>query len=434
MALCGNGLTTTDATTGLRISANVTVHAPGENGGGLNATFATQVPASGIDVGFAFFNCGSGPGTIDLSCEGYVSQHLEVTFPIPTNINYNMLPFVPPPPPHVDPSNIPLRDLAKIRGSMWPVRGPWAFGPRPNQADNITALEFIYSYGDPMQPFALNDTQKAMIATYKSHGYTHCCFGPANAASYHGQYPDTDFSSSPEKFDKWLDWVQMFWDNGLQPVLFIHEDNATLDETIAKYTPLIKGNAKAQRVMRIVVPTGWEPTRYGWSSVTWMKYLQWAQDILPNSLRLIHTVADVDAPVGTDDLWDDNGKGNGQGWARVVPYLHGWLIQNGAYAAAPQDSDPEQVRGFAGQFDRGQLGADTHGVAWHFLNGIADWPRGSAWGPNEMIYLYNAECTSYEAYWNNLPYDASTAWGDVAMAHEADGYLDSGTVAVPPRA
>ncbi len=335
--------------------------------------------------------------------------------------------------PHDDPSSIPLRELARIRGAMWTVRGPWRFGPRPGSPDNITALEFIHSYGDPMSAFALNDEQQAMLDTYKSRGLTHVAYGPPCAQSYHGQYPDTDFSTSPELFNVFLDWLQMFWDHGLTPVVFFHKDGDDFDTHVARWDHLIRGNARAQKLIRIIVPTGWEPTRYGWSSVTWAKFCAWAADVLPNALRLIHTVADVDAPVGTDAYGDDNGKPNGEGWSRVAPLIHGWLIQNGednqSYHEAPAD-DPTLSRNFAGQFDKGALGAELHGVAWHFLNGISGWPRGSAWGPDEMIYLYNGECTSYAAYWQNLPEATSAAWGDLAMRSGADGYLDGGNAAV----
>src|SRR5690348_3565013 len=101
---------------------------------------------------------------------------------------------------HVDPSKFSLRDLAKIRGAMWSVRGPWSYGPRPGSPDNITALEFFFSYGD--DPNNLTDEQKAILATYKSYGYTHCTFGPPDGLSYHGQYPDHDFTTSPEEFDR----------------------------------------------------------------------------------------------------------------------------------------------------------------------------------------------------------------------------------------
>jgi hypothetical protein len=59
--------------------------------------------------------------------------------------------------------------------------------------------------------------------------------------------------------------------------------------------------------------------------------------------------------------------------------------------------------------------------------------RESAWGPGIPILLYAGEQTAYMSYWKNLPEAASRAWGDLAIASGADGYLDGGTVTVPRR-
>ncbi len=335
---------------------------------------------------------------------------------------------------HVDPSKFSLRELARIRGAMWTVRGPWRFGPRPGDPSNITALEYIYSYGDnpTASPFrtGLNKEQSEMLATYKAGNYTHLAFGPTNAESYHGQYPDYSFDS-PASFDVWLDWLQVFWDHGLAPVCFLHGDGETFEQTQARMEPLIKGNPRAQKLMRIVIPTGWEPAKYEWSSNTWALFCQWIGDLLPNALVGIHTVADVDAPVGTDSRGDDNGKPNGEGWSRVAPHIHLWFIQNGAYTGSTSEL-PSVAREFGAQFMPNGDGAVYHGPRWHFVNGIDGWPTFSKWG-NEPIYLINAECTSYEAYWHNLPYDSSKSWGDLAIQSGADGYLDSGNLE-PPKA
>ncbi len=336
---------------------------------------------------------------------------------------------------NVDPSNIPLSELVRFRGAIWTRRGPWRFGPRPLQPDNITAMEYIYSYGDqpevsPLKT-GLNAEQQAMIKAYKGPDMlTHVAFGPPNAQSYHGQYPDYNFLHSREAFEVWLDWLQVFWNNKLAPACFLHPDNATFEQTRDIYEPLIRNNPRAQKLMRIVVPTGWEPTKYGWSSNTWAMFCAWARDILPNALVGIHTVADVDAPVGTDENGDDNGKPNGQGWSRVAPHIHFWLIQNGAYDCAPSEN-PALAREFASQFKTDGDGALYHSPAWHFANSIDGWPNFSAFGPNVRIKLINGEDSSYYAYWENLPQASSQAWGNLAVASGADGYFDDGTVAVP---
>ena len=323
----------------------------------------------------------------------------------------------------VDPSQISLRTLARIRGAMWTVPGPWPYGPRPGAPDNITALEFIYTYPP--------EIQQQMMDKYKSHGYTHCCIGPINAQSYRNQWPDQSFTT-PETFEKFLDVLQMFWNNGLMPVVFMHPDNGTFAQTVAMYDSLIRGNPRAQRLLRIVVPTGWEPTKYGWSSNTWAKYCQWARDLLPNALILIHTVSDVDAPVGTDENGNDNGKPNAEGWARVVPHIHGWLVQSSAFAEPDKKGGdtrfPERTN-----FENWQMlfsPKDEKSYWNRFHRGYAGWPTNSLWG-NEPIKIYAAEDRSYWIYWQGRKYEEGVKWGNAAIAAGADGYLDSGSVDVP---
>ena len=337
---------------------------------------------------------------------------------------------------HVDPSKFSLRELARIRGAMWTVRGPWAYGPRPAQPSNITALEYLHVYGDnptSPDPKHLTQTQKDILATYKSFGYTHCCYGPIYGQAYHGLYPDVQFNT-PAMFEQWLDWLQVFWDNGLAPVCFIHPDNLTFDETKAMYDPLIRGNARAQKLMRIVVPTGWEPTRYDWSSYTWAKYFEWMKELLPNALLLLQTVPDVDAPCGKDELGDDEADqaaGNPthdvrvNAWRRLCPLIHGWLNQSGAFEHPDDHNDPNNPQFTA--FDNWANGFDkTYKGSYYdrFHNGYAGWPGNSAWG-NEPIKIYAGEFCSYWEYWQDRAYSEGVAWGDRALKVGADGVLDS---------
>jgi hypothetical protein len=336
---------------------------------------------------------------------------------------------------HVDPSGIPLAQLAAIRGAMWPRANICAdppilpFGIRPNQPDNIIATTYFDNYTSAQQ--------EAIARCLKSVGLTHVVVGGlVDWWAYHGQYSGHDYST-PEGFEKFLDLHQWFYDHQLTPVTFIHVDGASFDETQQLVNRLIVGNPRAQKLIRIVVMPGWEPAKYEWSSCTWAKYVHLARDALPNALNLIHTVSDVDAPVGTDALCNDDDKtwnpgGNGAGWARVINAgLHGWLIQNGPYAGGPNGS--RQTAEFAAQFQSDGDGATYHGAAWHFA-GHAGWPTSSAWGSGIPICLYNAEATAYEAYWSNRPSEADrAAWGDLAVNSGACGYLDGGNVSVPVR-
>lgn len=372
------------------------------------------------------------------SAAGYVpfSEHRLLIGAEPEPTLVAML--TPKPPPHVDPSGIPLRQLAAIRGAMWPRANICAdppilpFGNRPNQPDNIIATTYFDNYTP--------DQQEAIARCLTSVGLTHVVVGGlVDWWAYHGQYGGHDYST-PEGFEKFLDIHQWFYDHGLKPVTFIHQDGATLADTQAMVRRLVAEHPRAQQLIRIVVMSGWEPAKYEWSSCTWAGYVALAREAFPNALNLIHTVSDVDAPVGTDALCNDDDKtwnpgGNGAGWERVISAgLHGWLIQNGPYEAAPTNPDwVDTARQFAAQFKPDGDGALYHGVAWHFA-GHAGWPTFSAWGQGIPICLYNAEATAYDAYWANRPNEADrAAWGNLAVASGACGYLDGGSVAVSVR-
>src|SRR5262249_19636628 len=251
--------------------------------------------------------------------------------------------------------------------------------------------------------------QSRIIAALKARGYTHVVAGPlVDTGGYHGQFHSQDWRGA--RFERFLDQLQTFWDNGLAPIVFIHPDGWTFERTRDELTPLLRQD-RAQRLIRIVVPAGWEPTRHGWSSCTWAAYAQWARQTLPNALVLIHTVSDAGAPAGKDARCTDTDAAGA--WARVAPHVHGWLIQNGPYRTAPAD-DPKLARSFAAQF-------------------TANPTRDSAWGRGVPMLLYAGEQTAYTTYWKNLPEPASRAWGGRAIASGADGYLAGGTVDVPRR-
>jgi hypothetical protein len=395
--------------------------------------------------GFALMNASIPYSAVRLSANGFetVTASIEPPKINHTNVTYSLTPL------HVDPSGIPLGQLAAIRGAMWP-QGPLGstpasatlkdgsacapddipFGPRPGQRDNIIATDFIANYSDHQR--------LCIVAELKARGYTHVVMGPiVDSDGYHGQYAPHDWHwedaahVNGDNFDRFLDLVQFFYDHQLIPVVFLHPDGWSFEQTRDAFTPLLT-TARAKRLLRIVVPTGWEPTRYDWSSCTWARFVRWTRDVFgPDALILIHTTADVDAPVGTDSLCDDNGKPNGEGWTRVLgATLDGWLIQNGAYSTAPAGS-PDIARNFAAQFMADGDGAALHGARWHFAHGISSWPT-TTWRGTPLL-LYAAEHTSYTAYWQHMAEADRVLWGDLAIASGADGALDGVSVAVPVR-
>jgi hypothetical protein len=326
-------------------------------------------------------------------------------------------------------AGVSLEQLARIRGSMWTARLNLPYGPRPGSDDNILSMDFYEFFGP--------EDRKRMIEAYKARGYTHAVTGPiVDAGGYHGQYPLSDFRD-PAKFEWYLDAMQEWWDAGIIPIHFVKPDNWSLED-MEQFVPLYS-SPRARALLRILVPAGWEPWKYEVSSLTWAEFFKWGHRVNPEALILGHTVGDVDAMAGTDARFDDNGKGNDTAWDRVVPYLHGWLIQLGGYVFM-EDSTGQAMDRHSPEFPAkltefkanmaDYIGGHA-GITKRFREGYAGWPTSSMWGPNIPIKIYLAEYAAYIDYWKNWPEDEARDLGDIAIKAGADGYLDGGRVDVP---
>jgi len=299
------------------------------------------------------------------------------------------------------------KQLRAIRGSIWPTRAPVAFGPRPGQPDNIINSGcFAYSAAD----------LELARETFRERGYTHVDAGPFIDPGYHGQYPSIDFRNNP---DEVLAWLEGWWAAGFAVVCFIGPDVWSTEQM--KTLEPIFSQPRWQAVCRMIVPMGWEPSEDTPNSEFVARY-QWAKRVFPNALQYIHLAADFDAPGNNDDFTPNQPKfiGMPEAWKRVVPYLAGYLIQNGPYGTTPA-ADPTLATNFGDQFR-----ADVRGsLRDRFVNGYSGWPTNSA-NQGEHLDLIAAEETSYYAYWNNQPESTSIAWGTVAMQNSADGFFDCG--------
>lgn len=392
-----------------------------QGGDGNGYTYVKAIPPTWFDA------------TLTIAAPGYVTLTKAVNLPslVANNAKgiYNAFDLVA---DHVDPSGIPLRELAAIRGAMWPqthgVCGNLSIGPRPGEPTNIFATVFLTEYSKAEADCMLRELHDVR-------GYTHAVAGPlVDSDGYHGVWSPNDWRG---QWDRFLDLLQTLWDAHLAPVVFIHPDGWTFEQTRDQLTPLLL-QPRAQKLIRIAVGSGWEPAGYDWSSCTWKLYAQWIRDTLPNALSLMHNAvkpdgSPYDAPVGTDGLCDDNGKPNGEGWARVAPFLHGFLIQYGPFAGRPTDANNlATAKAFAAQYMADGDGAAEHGFRWHFVHGISGWPTSSAWADGRPLMLYAAEMTAFNRYWRGMAEADGNAWGDLAITvGGADGYLDGGTVAVP---
>lgn len=316
---------------------------------------------------------------------------------------------------HFDPSQVPLEELVRIRGAMWTETWGCPLGPRPWQGDNVCATDFLWNYDE--------GTRLAIVQHLRSLGYTHAVVGPiVDSDGYHGSWTPNDWT---QKFDQFLDQAQFLWDHGLAPVVFIHPDNWTLEQTQG-LTGLFQ-SPRAQKLLRIIIPSGWEPTKYDWSNATWIEYAKWGRQVFPNAIIGIHTVCDVDAPVGTDARGDDNGRlPNAEAWGRISPYLHFWLTQSCTFENPDGHDDPpfSNFQNWTRLFDLSVRGS----YADRFVHGYAGWPMFSAWG-GSPIWVCAGEYYSYPVFWQHAPRETARVWGDSTLA---PCYLDGGTRSLGP--
>lgn len=385
---------------------------------------------------------------IGMTADGFVpfTMNVQTADLIKTNADgkHNFYPAVS---DHFDPSGIPLETLAAIRSAMWPL-GPLGstpqsaalkdgstcsvadlqLGPRPGQADNVIATGFMANYSAHQQD--------CIIAELKTRGYTHVVMGPlVDSDGYHGMWEAHDWRGPA--FNTFLDTAQKFWDNGLTPIVFISPDNWTLEQNQAEFSGLL-GQPRAQKLLRIIIPHGWEPERYGSCSATWGLYGKWIRDLMPNALVGIHTVSDVDAPVGTDARCDDNDRswnpgGNAAGWGRVTPFFHFWYTQSGAFdnpTGTGGDREHPELTNFQNwyrQFDPNVRGSYRD----RFEHGYAGWPTNSAWGEGKPIRVMCGEYSAYWKFWQHRTEAEGVKWGDACLDAGAYGYGDSGSKPVP---
>lgn len=325
-------------------------------------------------------------------------------------------------PAHVDPSHIPLSDLARIRGAMWltPLAG---LPPK----DRI-AFAFYPFYGP--------EDRARMISAYTAKGYTHAVSGPiAGTDCYHGLWPchDTRFPAAmPEdgvpsqaQFDAYLDGLQELWDGHLIPVCFIKPDGWERRLDLLDQLDALYAQPRAQALCRVVVYPGWEPSgdKYGWSNAIYVAMVERGARVFPDALRLLHTVVELDAPTGQND--DLIGMTNGLAWRNVAHYIHGWLAQYGGYALSGNCTPTETFKK-----DFGEALADQ---IRRFRTGASGWPTGSAWGSSTPLSVYAGEYASYVGLWQSCDEAASIELGNIAIAAGSAGYLDGGSAEVPAR-
>jgi hypothetical protein len=308
---------------------------------------------------------------------------------------------------------------------MWTARldlAPW--GPRPGQADNCICIDYFECF-----PAADQDRIIAAYGPTSGRGYTSAPMGPIVDAGYHGQLPAVDWRGD---LTPYLDAAEQLEQAGIKVVHFLRPDRgcAGLEWTVADLDRELGpqfATARAQRLMHTVV-LGWEPgPKYYYNNAWWVEMCQWMARTFPDALRLIHMVADCDAPVGQDD--DVKGITNGQGWMNVAAFIHGYLAQYGGYVGMAMDQVPHDSPAFRSGYQAfaRNMPAAVADMKDRFITGRGGWPTSSAWGEGQRVRVYYGEGAAYADYWNNWPEAESIELGRLAMAAGADGFLDGGS-------
>ena len=395
--------------------------------GGVNATLRTDSGAiymavssdpapDKFNLAFTIKATDTGGATLDLMKDEFRAWSGRVVLDPVLGTGFELWPVKPPLPPMLPPDV-----LTPIRGAMWTVRWNGPMGPRPGQPTNVLAMDFYEHYGP--------DDRKRMVDIYKSRGYTHAVTGPIIAGGYRdGMWPAVS-SFGQSWWDHYLDCMQEWRDAGIVPVHFMSPDNWSLERCKNELSPYYL-QERAQALLPIKVPHGWEPERYGTSSEEWARWGDWGAEVSASgSLMFIHSVCDVGAMVGAED----NGKDLGGRWRVVAPHFHGWLIQLCGYVDAMGERDPAKKAAMLAAWEV-NYPAHVRDQCRRFREGYANWPTFSKWGTGTPMKVYMAEYASYPFFWDGGITEAEIQrYGDIAIVNGADGYLDGGTVPVPFR-
>lgn len=337
---------------------------------------------------------------------------------------------------HVDPAKYSLAQLETFRGSLFTVKvAGLPYGPRPFTADNVCFFAVR---------FYTREQRQICYDAWKARGYTHGVLGPFIDPGYHGAVPGNDFRADP---DAALDLVQEVYDQGLIPVVAIVPDHWGADKNFEDHIwtvadlrgsdlEAIYKTPRFQRLARIVMLC-WEcqGDKYGWSTDQYVEYLGWLRDTFPNAVRVLHTIADIEAPVGNGDDTSKPGHSNGESWARVTALIHAWFHQSNAlFTASHVDPSGDGRTDEAHWYDLFDASKSSSLVS-RFTRGVAGWPTTSA-NPPEVngghLCVVAGEFASFYTYWatpgypNGWPEDIARDHGAKALQLGACGFMDGG--------
>jgi hypothetical protein len=312
--------------------------------------------------------------------------------------------------------------LLDIRSALNIVVPGAPFGPRPDPPDNATNMAStngIWHY-----PPAWQDT---ILEAYRARHYTHGSVGPfVDVEGYHNRWPPTDVRD-PVQAAQIQAAIEKIERAGIIPAMFIQVDGWTIEQ-MNELVPIFV-EPWWQAHARLVV-NGFEQqgSKYGWSNATYVTWLTWLRNVFPNAIRLLHTSADIESPVGDGDDTSQPGMSDGECWGRVTPLIHGWLEQSNALfpkgcngAEGPDFVADNQLTNEQNWFNLWDQ-AWPYSLVSRFRDGYAGWPTTSANGG--PLKVYAGEFYSFAQFWCSGREDYARDHGARAVALGAAGSFD----------
>ena len=329
------------------------------------------------------------------------------------------------PPAHVDPATVPLSKILAFRGSLFTVVANCNLPMFLPSGQRVPVVPFAPLWASPEQ-------RQCSYDLWKARGYTHGVKGPGIDPGYHNQTPATDFRADGGA--AFMAQLETEWDQGFVPITVVVPDHLGPEQgwaehiwTVVELQALepIYRSPRFQRLARVVMLC-WEcqGSQYGWSNRTYLEYGAWFKDVFPNSIRILHTIADIEAPVGDGDetntanchgLGPDRCLSVADAWTRVGQFFHVWFEQSSALFK------PDHVA------DNGKTDSENWlNLLWNKDNPgslVRRFGPGGVWSASGILPI-EAESMSYVVWWQGRTEAEARAWGDKAMDAGAPGAMD----------
>lgn len=207
-------------------------------------------------------------------------------------------------------------------GSIATVIGTFAWGPRPNQPDNVNFADEYDVMDDP-------DERARRRQSWIDRGYGRICCGPIFCPAYHdGQRPwapDTDWISGDinifyARMDELLTaGFKLDYHAIPDAGRFVrHDGGPALDVCERELGPIYRSIAFQTRFSHGTINIGWEPA---WCSADWVAAAKWVRSIFPFADLRVHMQPGHSAP-------GDSSEGEAECWLAIAPYVNGCDFQS----------------------------------------------------------------------------------------------------------